>query len=147
METVHITDNFQEYVKKSIPEINTYNLGADLTIFGLLAYTYYVGNAELYTKLIKYIVIFFVVRYLANVLTNYKMQPDSGKNYFQLNSHVAIFAIVILTNTVLDLTFYTTVSLLISYTMFVSAIGYGHTTDNCLTLLLVHNLICSASVY
>jgi hypothetical protein len=135
---VTVVDNFQEYISNNIKDIDKYNLTADVIILGLIIYTYYIGDVELYTKLIKYGVIFLLIRYIVNLITNFKIDE---KNHFQLNSHVAIFALLILTNKILDLNSYTTGILIVSYTLFASAIKYGYTIDNFLTLLVIYNLL------
>jgi hypothetical protein len=147
MSTYIVTDKFQDYISHNIDGIQKYNLTADVIIFGLIAYTYYIGNAELYTKLTKYTIIFLLIRYIGSLVTNYKMKIEdkngkiSEKTHFLLNSHVAIFALLILSNTLLDLNNYTIGILLVSYTLFVSAINYGYTVDNFLTLLVIFNLL------
>jgi hypothetical protein len=141
-----INDSFQNYISTNFKDIKSYNLLADIIIFGLLGYTYYISNIDhinVTTKLFKYIIIFFILRYVLNLITNYTLdaKDTKPKTYFQLNSHVAIFAIIILTNTLLSLNVYTTYALIISYTLFISAIKYGYTVDNLVTLLVVYNLL------
>jgi hypothetical protein len=138
-ETVTIVDKFQDYMSNNVENIDKYNLSADVIIFCLIAYTYYTGNAELYTKIVKYSVIFLLIRYIASLVTNY--QTSAKKSYFQLNGHIGIFTLLILTNAVFDLSIYTSFGILVSYTLFVSAIKYGHTVDNFITLLVVYNLL------
>lgn len=158
--SIVIQDNFQSYIQANFPDLHKYHLIADVILFCLIAYTYYFGTPELYTKIIKYTVIIFIVRYICNSITNYtKLDNDNDnetigketvgketigknyKNYFQLNGHVAIFALIILTNSLLDLNNYTTIAILIGYTLFVSAVNYGYTVDNLITLVLTYNLV------
>lgn len=148
MSSYIITDNFQEYISNNFKDIKSMqiNLLADIIIFGLIAYTYYITTSdhiETTTKLVKYIIIFFILRYIFSLITNYsKIETESkNKTYFQLNSHVAIFSLIILTITTLNLNIYTTYGLIIIYTLFISAINYGHTIDNFLTLLFIYNLL------
>ena len=153
MTSLVVTDNFQNYIQTNFPSIKDYPFVVDILLFCLIAYTYYFGNPELYTKLIKYTIIILIVRYLFNYITNYTLPTNVGdgkgtlptnvksRNHFQINAHIALFALLILTNTLLDLNTYTIYGLLIGYTLFASAVNYGYTVDNLITLVLVYNLI------
>ena len=132
-----VTDNFQNYIQTNFPSVKDYSFVVDILLFCLIAYTYYFGNPELYTKLIKYTIIILLIRYLCNYITNYTLSSNDAlvksKNYFQINGHIAIFTLLILTNTLLDLNTYTIYGLLIGYTLFASAVNYGYTVDNLIT--------------
>lgn len=149
---LEVTDNFQNYIKANM-NIQKYSLLADLVLFLLVVYTYYVGDAEIYTRVIKFVILFLAIRYIASLITNYgskhegaSIDKQSNENkqaiYFQLNSYIAIFTIIMLAGpiNILQLNNYTTWSLIIGYALFVSAIQYGYTIDNLLTILVVYQM-------
>jgi len=144
MEDIKIKDNFSGFVNAKIPNIMDYNLMSELILFSLIALTYYNGNFELYIKIIKFMIIIFIIRYIFNTLTNYR-ENGKKKNLFQLNSILALFAIIILSNN-LNLNNWTVLSILIGYTLFLSATKNGYTVNNILTILIVYNLINSKIV-
>jgi hypothetical protein len=119
-----------------------HHLWADLILFCLAAYTYYVGNTEIYTNLLKYIIFVFLLRYILNIITHYTNE-ETKKTYYQLNSHVALFALLVLLNPVLQFNTYIETFVIISYTLFLSLVKYGYTIDNLMTLLIVKMTVMS----
>lgn len=126
-----IRDNFS---------LKKYHLWADLILFVLVAYTYYIGNGELYTRILKYVIFVLILRYLLNLLTHY-IDTDTKKTYYQLNSYVAIFALLILLNQIFQFNIYTETIIILGYTLFLSAVGYGYTVDNLMTLLIIKAIV------
>lgn len=120
--------------------LKKYHLWADLILFVLIAYTYYVGNGELYTRILKYVIFVLILRYILNHLTHY-VDTTTGKTYYQLNSYVAIFALLILLNDIFQFNIYTETIIIVGYTLFLSAVGYGYTVDNLMTLLIVKTIV------
>ena len=133
-----ISDQFQNYISNQVNS-SSIKISIDIVIGFLMLYTYYTGNIELYTKIFKYSLVFFMSRYFLSLITNYK--TDENKTYFQLNGYVGLFTILILTNSHFDFSVYTTGLLLISFTIFSSAIKTGYTSDNFLTLLVIYNIL------
>jgi L-asparagine transporter-like permease len=143
-----VKDSLQDYTKVNYPELNNKGVFLDILVYSLLAYSYYFGNSELYTKFFKYLFAFLLLRYLFSILTNYttkdtKDTKDKGdtkdKIYYQLNSTIGIFVLIIFLGN-FDLNFITQIILVLSYATIASLIN-GYTTDNLLTVLVVYNLL------
>ncbi len=132
-----IKDTLQEYTSVNYPDIKSKEIFVDIILYSLVAYSYYFGNSELYTKFIKYLFAFLFIRYIFNLITNYTYQD--AKNHFQLNSYIGIFVLILFLGN-FDLNIYTQCVLVFLYTLFTSVI-YGYTTDNLLTVVLVYNLL------
>ena len=132
-----IKDFLQEYTKVNYPDIKSKEIFVDIILYSLIAYSYYFGNSELYTKFIKYLLAFLLIRYLCNIITNYTY--DDSKNHFQLNSYIGIFVLILFLGN-FQLNIYTQCALILLYTLFTSAV-YGYTTDNLFTIGVVYNLL------
>lgn len=132
-----IKDTLQEYTKINYPDIKSKEIFVDIILYCLIAYSYYFGNSELYTKFIKYLLAFLFIRYMFNLITNYTY--NDSKNHFQLNSYIGIFVLILFLGN-FDLNIYTQCILIFLYALFTSAV-YGYTTDNLLTVVLVYNLL------
>jgi len=135
--TLKVKDLIHEHIS-----IEKYHLWADLILFVLVAYTYYVGNGELYTTLLKYVIFALILRYLLNNLTHYT-NTDTKKTYYQFNSYVAIFALLILLNPLFQFNIYTETIVILGYTLFLSAVRYGYTVDNLITLLITKMIVAN----
>jgi hypothetical protein len=136
-----VKDSLYEYTIVNYPEINNKSVFLDIFVYSLIAYSYYFGNSELYTKFFKYLFAFLLLRYLFSVMTNYTINQDQIKNkvYYQLNSTIGIFVLIIFLGN-FDLNFFTQIILVLIYAIFSSLIN-GYTTDNLLTVLVVYNLL------
>ncbi len=140
-----VKDSLKEYSQVNYPEIINKSVFLDITLYSLVAYSYYFGNSELYTKFFKYLFAFLLLRYTFSIITNYTIKSDvkdkdtKDKIYYQLNSTIGIFVLVIFLGN-FDLNFITQIILVLSYTIITSLIN-GYTTDNLLTVLVVYNLL------
>lgn len=133
-----INDNFQTKVKEHFTNIEQYGLFADIVLYGLIGFTYYYGDNVLYAKLIKYVLFMFLLRYVLDSLTSYKLE---NKKSYQINSQIAIFSMILLLSNTMELNMYTLWTLLWGYALFVSSVGYGFTTNNIMTLYFVYFMI------
>lgn len=136
---IRVDDTFQTKVNENCSTVNQYSLISDVILYGLIAFTYYYGDNVLHTRLVKYILFVLFLRYLLDFVTSYK--DEDGKKNFQLNSRIAIFSLILMLSVNLELNVYTLWTLLVSYTLFVSSIGYGLTVNNFMTLFLVYTLV------
>ena len=137
-----IKDSLQEYTEINYPDLKNKGVLLDIILYSLIAYSYYFGNSELYTKFFKYLFAFLFLRYIFSIITNYTItenQEQKAKVYFQLNSTIGIFVLVIFLGN-FDLNFLTQMILVLIYAIFSSLIN-GYTTDNLLTVLVVYNLL------
>lgn len=143
-----VKDSLKEYTEINYPDLKNKGVLLDIILYSLIAYSYYFGNSELYTKFFKYLFAFLFLRYTFSLFTNYtitesndqKTQNDKKeKVYFQLNSMIGIFVLVIFLGN-FDLNFLTQIILVLIYAIFSSLIN-GYTTDNLLTVLVVYNLL------
>ena len=137
-----VKDSLQEYTKVNYPNLNNKGVFLDILVYSLIAYSYYFGNSELYTKFFNYLFAFLLLRYIFSLMTNYTIKSDTVKDskvYYQLNSMIGIFVLVIFLGN-FDLNFITQIILVLIYTLFTSLIN-GYTTDNLLTVLVVYNLL------
>jgi hypothetical protein len=137
-----VKDSLYEYTKVNYPEIINKGVFLDILVYSLIAYSYYFGNSELYTKFFKYLFAFLLLRYIFSILTNYTTKDTKDtkdKIYYQLNSTIGIFVLVIFLGN-FDLNFITQIILVLSYATITSLIN-GYTTDNLLTVLVVYNLL------
>lgn len=140
-----VKDSLKEYSQVNYPEIINKSVFLDITLYSLIAYSYYFGNSELYTKFFKYLFAFLLLRYTFSIITNYTIKSDvkdkdiKDKIYYQLNSTIGIFVLVIFLGN-FDLNFITQIILVLSYATITSLIN-GYTTDNLLTVLVVYNLL------
>lgn len=136
-----VKDSLQEYTIVNYPQLNNKGVFLDILLYSLIAYSYYFGNSDLYTKFFKYLFAFLLLRYIFSIITNYTINNQDTKNkvYYQLNSTIGIFVLVIFLGN-FDLNFITQIILVLIYTLFTSLIN-GYTTDNLLTVLVVYHLL------
>lgn len=109
----------------------------------LLVYVFY-SNVEfpIFVKFIKYYVLLLVIRYIISSVTNIK-DVENKKRYFQINSHIALFVLIILicieSNTFeLSNNYYLSVGLILIYSLIVIITRYAFTYDVITTILLIH---------
>lgn len=141
-----VKDTLQDYTKVNYPQLNNKGVFLDILLYSLIAYSYYFGNSELYTKFFKYLFAFLFLRYIFSIMTNYNytiksdtINNQDSKVYYQLNSTIGIFVLVIFLGN-FDLNFITQIILVLIYVLISSLIN-GYTTDNLLTVLVVYNLL------
>lgn len=135
-----VKDFFKEYTEINYPEIKNKSVFLDILVYSLIAYSYYFGNSELYTKFLKYLFAFLFLKYIFSIITNYTTIIDTKeKIHYQLNSTIGIFVLIIFIGN-FDFNFLTKIILVLIYTIFSSLIN-GYATDNLLTVLLVYNLL------
>lgn len=145
---LYVNDKFQNYVNKNFPEIKKYSLLNELIFYGIFIYYYYFGPIQDSVQnflIVKYIILVLVLRYVFNSLTNLtdinKEDKENKKiSYFQFNSKLAIFIIIIffLSKTNDSLNSNTTLAIIFGYTLLTSAINTESTTvDNIYTVILI----------
>lgn len=109
----------------------------------LLVYVFY-SNVEfpIFVKFIKYYVLILIIRYIISSVTNIK-DIENNKRYFQINSHIALFVLIILicieSNTFeLSDNYYLSLALILIYSLIVIITKYAYTYDVITTVLLIH---------
>ena len=141
-----VQDKFQEYIETNYPNISNYKLLEELIFYGIFVYYYYFGPINDSVKnfiLVKYIVAIFILRYTFSYLTNFK--NENNDTVYQLNSKIAIFSIMILFLTEkIDIT---TISIIFSYIILLTAFKSGYTVDNILTFLIILTIYSLNLIY
>lgn len=114
----------------------------------LLVYVFY-SNVEfpIFVKFIKYYVLILIIRYIISSVTNIK-DVENNKRYFQINSHIALFVLIILicieSNTFeLSNNYYLSLALILIYSLIVIITRYAYTYDVITTILLIHYIFNS----
>lgn len=146
-----VKDKLHEYInihyKDNLRFLTILN---EIIFYGGFGYYYYFGPIQDSNKtflIVKYILLIFVLRYLFNYITSYTVDKDNTKSssrelYFQINSKIAIFSIL-----VLFLTYnthnITTLLMILAYALISSAAQYGYTVDNLLTVLIIYSIFHS----
>jgi hypothetical protein len=142
-----IKDTFQEYMQNKFDK-NTLILINEILFYGIFVYYYYFGpiqDSQQNFTIVKYIAIIFILKYTLSYITNIKEVTIDEKNiknektYFQFNSKIAIFSILILFLS-LNQNIIVTLSILFSYALLSSSADYGYTTDNLITIIIVYFL-------
>lgn len=117
----------------------------------LLVYVFY-SNVEfpIFVKFIKYYVLILIIRYIISSVTNIK-DVENNKRYFQINSHIALFVLIILicieNNTFgLDENYYLSLGLVLIYSLIVIITKYAYTYDVITTILLIHYIFNSETL-
>lgn len=139
MTNLTITDKFQNYIngkftEKNLKSVEIFN---DVIFYGIFVYYYYFGNPENYIIILKYISVFLVTRFILGNLTTTTTTIDN-KQYFTLNSKLAIFTIIIIF--ILELNSKIAFILIVLYALFNIAIKYTTTTDSIFTVLSIYGL-------
>lgn len=134
-----IEDWLQDNIKIDISSIELLN---NIFLFALV-YIFY-SNVEfpIFLKFIKYYILLLCIRYISSSLTTIK-DSKNNKRYFQINSHIALFLIIILicieTNTFgLGDNNYLALTLIILYSFIIILTKYGYTYDVIISILLIH---------
>lgn len=149
-----IKDRFQEYIENNFSS-QMLVLMNEILFYGIFVYYYYFGpiqNSEQNFTIVKYIGIIFIIKYLFNYVTSIsevinshktkedkKDNGDKEKTYFQFNSKIAIFSILILFLS-MNQNVIVTLSILFGYALLSSGAKYGYTVDNILTVFVVYFL-------
>lgn len=117
----------------------------------LLVYVFY-SNVEfpIFVKFIKYYVLILIIRYIISSVTNIK-DVENNKRYFQINSHIALFVLIILicienTTFGLDENYYLSLGLVLIYALIVIITKYAYTYDVITTILLIHYIFNSETL-
>lgn len=139
MTNLTINDKFQNYIngkftEKDLKSVEIFN---DVIFYGIFVYYYYFGNPEKYIIILKYISVFLVTRFILGNLTTTTTTVDN-KQYFTLNSKLAIFTIIIIF--ILELNSKIAFILVVLYALFNIAIKYTTTTDSIFTVLSIYGL-------
>lgn len=143
---IQIEDKFQKYVNDKF-DTKTLIMLNEIIFYGIFVYYYYFGpiqDTQQNFKIVKYIIAVLILRYLFNYITSYKIitpnsiqdKPDKQKeiDYYQFNSRIAIFTILILFLSLGHDNLYTTLAIVFSYALLSSAADYGYTIDNVITV-------------
>jgi hypothetical protein len=151
-----IKDRFQEYIDNNFNK-QLLVLINEILFYGIFVYYYYFGpiqNSEQNFSIVKYICIIFIIKYVFNYVTNITEYKDNKENketqkdkdnkiqkktYFQFNSKIAIFSILILFLSI-NQNIIITLSILFGYALLSSGAKYGYTVDNILTVFVVYFL-------
>lgn len=144
---LQVNDKFQNYIHENFPELKKYSILNEILFYSIFGYYYYFGPIQDSIQnflIVKYIISILVLRYVFNNLTNLTdLNKDEKKtSYFQLNSKLAIFIIMILflskTENTVNLNSNITLAIIIAYTLLTTTINMDTTTvDNIMTTVLV----------
>ena len=137
MTNLTINDKFQNYIngkftEKNLKSVEIFN---DVIFYGIFVYYYYFGNPENYIIILKYISVFLIIRFILGNLTTTTV---NNKQYFILNSKLAIFTIIILF--ILQFNSKVAFILIVLYGLFNTAIKYTTTTDSIFTISSIYML-------
>lgn len=146
-----VKDRFQEYIESNFSK-QLVILINEILFYGIFVYYYYFGpiqNSEQNFTIVKYIAIIFIIKYAFNYVTNVTEYTENKeqkskdtvaeKTYFQFNSKIAIFSILILFLS-MNQNVIVTLSMLFGYALLSSGAKYGYTVDNILTVFVVYFL-------
>ena len=140
--TLRVNDKFQNYIKENFPGLKKYVFINELIFYGIFVYYYYFGPIDDSVQnflIVKYIILIVGLRYLFNNLTNLT-EEDNKITYFQINSKLAIFIVIILflSKSELNINSNSTLLIILGYTLLTSSINTDTTTvNNILTTVLV----------
>lgn len=137
-----LEDNFRTWIYNIFPEIkrNEINFLSNMTLYLLIFYIYYVGNADLYMLCIKYFAIITVFKFFINNFQKITKIKKSGEKtkYSQINSSLAIFVLLILILHKKNfLNTFNSIGIILAYTI-LSSLKYNFTNDNIFTILFVY---------
>ncbi|NDE91639.1 MAG: hypothetical protein EB059_11005 [Alphaproteobacteria bacterium] len=118
----------------------------EIVFYGIFVYYYYFGpiqDSDKNFKILTYIIAIFILRYMFHYITKYTIIDDSKEeiNYFQFNSRIAIFTILIVFLALNNDTQYTVLSIVFSYAILSSAAKYGYTVDNLITVGITYFIV------
>lgn len=136
-----IKDRFQDYIEDKF-DTNILNILNEFIFYGIFIYYYYFGpieNSQQNFKILKYIILLLILRYIINYITEYTIIKDGKKlSYFQFNGKVAIFTLLILILSLENDNIYPTIFIIFSYALLSSASKYGYTMDNIFTVCVTY---------
>lgn len=140
-----IEDRFQNYMQEKFNK-GILSLLNEIVFYGIFVYYYYFGpiqDSDKNFKILTYIIAIFILRYMFHYITKYTIIDDSKEeiNYFQFNSRIAIFTILILFLALNNDTQYTVLSIVFSYVILSSAAKYGYTVDNLITVGITYFIV------
>ena len=141
---IKVEDRFQNYIQDKF-DTNTLTMLNELIFYGIFVYYYYFGpiqDTQQTFKIVKYIIAIFVLRYLFNYITAYKIIQDKKEvSYFQFNGKIAIFTLLVLFLSLGHENLYTTLAIIFSYALLSSAAKYGYTIDNIITVGITYFIV------
>lgn len=137
MTILTVNDKFQNYINNKFTEkdLKSVEIFNDIIFYGIFIYYYYFGNPENYIIILKYISVFLIIRFILGNLTTTTV---NNKQYFILNSKLAIFTIIILF--ILQFNSKVAFILIVLYGLFNTAIKYTTTTDSIFTISSIYML-------
>lgn len=141
---IKVEDRFQNYIQDKF-DTNTLTMLNELIFYCIFVYYYYFGpiqDTQQTFKIVKYIIAIFLLRYLFNYITAYKIIQDKKEvSYFQFNSKIAIFTLLVLFLSLGHENLYTTLAIIFSYALLSSAAKYGYTIDNIITVGITYFIV------
>ena len=140
-----VEDRFQNYMQDKFNK-NILSLLNEIVFYGIFVYYYYFGpiqDSEKNFRILTYIIAIFVIRYMFHYTTKYTIVNELKEevSYFQFNSRIAIFTILILFLSLQIETPYTILLILFSYAILASAAKYGYTVDNLITVGITYFIV------
>jgi ABC-type uncharacterized transport system permease subunit len=140
-----IEDRFQNYMQENFNK-GILSLLNEIVFYGIFVYYYYFGpiqDSDKNFRILTYIIAIFILRYMFNYITKYTIINESKENinYFQFNSRIAIFTILILFLSLNNDTPYIVLSIVFSYAILSSAAKYGYTVDNLITVGITYFIV------
>jgi hypothetical protein len=142
---IKIEDHFQNYIQDKF-DTNTLTMLNEIIFYGIFVYYYYFGpiqDTQQNFKIVKYIIVIFLLRYVFNYITSYTMVTEDKKeiSYFQFNGKIAVFTLLVLFLSLGHENLYTTLAIVFSYALLSSAAKYGYTIDNVITVGITYFII------
>lgn len=141
---IKVEDRFQNYIQDKF-DTNTLTMLNELIFYCIFVYYYYFGpiqDTQQTFKIVKYIIAIFLLRYLFNYITAYKIIQDKKEvSYFQFNSKIAIFTLLVLFLSLGHENLYTTLAIIFSYALLSSSAKYGYTIDNIITVGITYFIV------
>ena len=115
----------------------------EFIFYGIFIYYYYFGpiqDSQQNFRILKYILFLFALRYLFNYITKYTVINNNKQevSYFQLNSKIGIFTILVLFLSIQHENIYPTLAIIFGYALLSSAAKYGYTVDNFITVGIIY---------
>jgi hypothetical protein len=142
---IKIEDRFQNYMQDKF-DTNTLTILNEIIFYSIFVYYYYFGpiqDTQQNFKIVKYIIVILLLRYLFNYITSYTIVTEDNKKigYFQFNGKIAIFTLLVLFLSLGHENLYTTLAIIFSYALLSSAAKYGYTVDNVITVGITYFII------
>ncbi len=127
-------------------DTNTLTILNEIIFYSIFVYYYYFGpiqDTQQNFKIVKYIIVILLLRYLFNYITSYTIVTEDNKKigYFQFNGKIAIFTLLVLFLSLGHENLYTTLAIIFSYALLSSAAKYGYTVDNVITVGITYFII------